>query len=156
MQFKYLTYCSCLLAAIISKSVIADSTLVRTIDFGTIVVLDNSSVQSIEMDRFGAFTFSSGIRPIAIGEAGLIEITDYAPGTTFIVSASITQSGTSSPLISLEHFELYAIDVPSSLVVPGTGIAELRFGGSIRTSGSGSEAFTDTTFTSRVRFTLNF
>lgn len=135
---------------------LADASLVRSINFGTIIVLDNDTVQTVAVDRFGSLSYSSGIRPVALGDAGLIEITGYQPGTNFVVTTSIIQSGSSSEELSSEQFELFLIDAPSNITVAGTGIAEIRFGGSIRTSGNGSEAFTDTSFNTRVRFTINF
>jgi hypothetical protein len=152
------TYCgiASVLLLLQTMPVNADATIVRDINFGTIVILDNDSVQTVSISQLGALSYSSGIRPVALGETGLIEITGYSPGTSFVVSTSIIQANSSSTDISNEQFELFSIDAPTNITVAGTGIAEIPFGASIRTSGSGSESFTDTSFSTRVRFTIEF
>lgn len=153
MRFKLL---------IISTSVLcfthvkAEVTLIESLDFGNVAMVDNDSVQTIAIDRFGNQSVTAGLRFVQFGRPGLIEFTGFAVGSEANVTATIIQPNSSTPVISQENFALTTIDIASTVRIPVSGIAEVPFGGTLSTSGSGSEGFSDTIYTHRVRISIDF
>lgn len=134
----------------------ADVTLIRPLDFGKIAVLDNSTVKTFTMDRFGQVDAPLGTVVLSPGSQGIVEITGYPPGLELNIVASIIQPISSVPVGTGETFTLTNIDIANAIQIPFSGVAQLSFGGTLSTSGSGSVNFTNTLYTHRLRLDINF
>lgn len=128
----------------------------RPINMGTIVVVDNSTVQSLTVDLFGNVIASTGLRIIERGEPGSYVATSLIPNVTYNISVSVQNSTMNPGVASQEYF---TFDIPSydeQVLSDNNGDATIRVGGRIRTSGSGGQGFTDASYVSTVRVTISF
>ncbi|MGB3725131.1 MAG: hypothetical protein WA981_05140 [Glaciecola sp.] len=124
--------------------------------FGTVVVLDNSTVGSIRIDEFGNTTVSTHFAVIDPPRYGEFRLVNFVPNSILFITGGIIQAGTTSPQVSPEQFTLNAVNVRATIRVDADGNAEFRVGGELVTSGSNSLAFGNQTYTSRLSITVDY
>ncbi len=129
---------------------------IRPISFGTVVVLDNSTVGSINIDAIGNVNISNHFAIIAPPLYGEFQLLNYPVNANLFLSGGILQGQSSTPVFSPEQFTLTAVNVLGIVNIGNDGSAIIRAGGRLETSGSGSLSFGDTTYTSRIIITVNF
>jgi hypothetical protein len=143
------------LAGFLSFTSSAETLLVQPLTMGNIVIAANDTPQQITLDEFGTFQFSSGFRIISRGQIGIYRLTDLPPSSTINIIVNVVNTQMTSDTPSMESFDFEIIRQKETVLSDADGEAELRFGGRITTSGSGSVVFTDTDFTSRIRIIIN-
>lgn len=129
---------------------------IRPISFGTVVVLDNTTVGSINIDAIGNVNISTHFAVIEPPLYGEFQLIDYPVNANLFLSGGILQGQTTTPTFSPEQFTLAAVNVPGIVNIGSDGTALIRAGGRMETSGSASLNFGDTTYTSRLIITVNF
>jgi len=129
---------------------------VRPISFGSVVILDNASPGSINIDFLGNVTISTHFGVIETPLYGIFRLVDYPAHANLFLTGGIIQGQTTSIQFSPEQFTLTNVNLPASVRVESDGTVDFRAGGRIVTSGSGSTTFADTTYTSRLIITVNF
>ena len=130
--------------------------VIKDINLGTIVITNNDTVGVLDLSETGNMAFTNHFRIIIPGQPGLIELRDFAWSAELHINAYILQNTTLSDVISPEKFTMTQINVPNSIITEGDGSAELHFGAQIRTSGSGSKRYADTTFSSQIKFAFQY
>jgi hypothetical protein len=143
------------LSVFISFMSSAETLLVQPLTMGNIVIAANDTPQQITLDEFGTFQASSGFRIISRGQIGIYRLTDLPPSSTINIIVNVVNTQMTSDTPSMESFDFEIIRQKETVLSDADGEAELRFGGRITTSGSGSVIFTDTDFTSRIRIIIN-
>lgn len=133
----------------------ADIVPVQLLDFGIIVVANNTSPATLTIDEFENVNASSGIRIISRGQPAIYQITNLTPNTTFTVDVDVINISMNPGVPSLEYFDLSILRVKNTVLSDNLGEATLSFGGQITTSGSGGLEFADATFSSNIRITVN-
>ncbi len=133
----------------------AEALLVQALDMGNIVVANNNTPQQITLDDFGIYQASTGFRVISKGQIGIYRLTGLPPSSTVTILVNVVNSQMRSDIPSLEAFEFEIIRQKETVLTDADGEAELRFGGRITTSGSGSLEFTDSSFKSQIRIITN-
>lgn len=141
--------------ASISFTCPAEILLVQQFNIGNIVVADNDAPQTVTLDQFGTFQATSGFRVISRGQIGIYRLTDLPPSSTINITVNVVNTPMTSDIPSLETFDFEIVRQEETVLSDADGEAELRFGGRITTSGSGSIMFTDTDFTSQIRIIIN-
>jgi hypothetical protein len=132
----------------------ADIFEIQALDFGTIAVTDNSSAESLTIDKFGNTIVSSKLLVVSPPTSGRFLIDNLAPNTGISISMSHNAS-TMTPLISSQEFFTFSLtDYSDYLVADANGEAELLIGGTITTSGSGSLNFAQTDY--RINYRVIF
>lgn len=129
---------------------------VRPINFGTIAIINNTSQQTLNMDRLGNLNVSNGIRIIVPGQPGIYEASGFAGNVELFINAQILNNVMNPGRVSGEYPNLVTLDAPASIRTESDGIAMIYVGGSIQTSASGSVNFVDETYRSTIRITINF
>lgn len=129
---------------------------IQPMSFGSVVILDNSSVQSISIDELGNISYSSGIRIVQPGNPGIIEGLGYPANAQLFVTANVAQGNTNSTVYSPEQFVLSTLHTATSVITESDGSFQLVVGGTLQTSGSGSRNFADTDYSATLTITVNF
>ena len=94
----------------------ADIFEVQALDFGTIAVIDNSSAESLTIDKFGNTTVSSRLLVVSPPMPGRFLIDNLAPNTGISISMSHNAS-TMTPLISSQEFFTFSLTDYSDYLV---------------------------------------
>ncbi|MGQ8367401.1 DUF4402 domain-containing protein [Glaciecola sp. 1036] len=129
---------------------------VTPLSFGSVAVLDNSSVGHIEVDSLGNISISTNFAVLEPPQYGEFRLVDYPVNANLFVTGGIVQAQTTSDAFSPEQFTLTAVNTVSVINIGSDGTALLRVGGRLETSGSGSLVFGDTTYSCRLVITVNY
>lgn len=124
--------------------------------FGTMVILDNSSAGTIEVDELGNTTVSTNFAVVDPPTYGEYQLVGFASNATLFVTTGIVQAQTTTDTHSDEQFTLTAVNVVNSINVDSDGNADFRVGGTLQTSGSGSLNYGDQTYTCRLIITVDY
>lgn len=135
---------------------IAEVRIISSLDFGTVAILDNTTIGFLNINESGGFTSSDHFLVITPSQYGLIELYDYLPGSEVDLTATVIQATSTSPVISPEKFTLTNVNIVDSVLIDSTGVAQVRFGGRLETSGNSSLSFADTQYTHRIQISVNF
>ncbi|NTS75668.1 DUF4402 domain-containing protein [Catenovulum sp. SM1970] len=112
--------------------------LVEPLNFGRIVIADNSAVSEITITQSGYITNTNKIFILEPGNPGEIHFYDYPHYYQLDVSVNIVTPYTyqSGMVTTTEQFELVNIDTANRISVDGTGFARLLIGGTLRSTGN--------------------
>lgn len=152
MKHLILLFC----CAVYSAASLAEIRLIRPLDFGTVVVVDNATVGFLNINQQGGFSASNHFMVISPSQFGIVELYDYYPGSQVDITANVIQSTSTSPVVSPEKFTLTNVYIVNLVSIDPSGIAQVRFGGRLETSGSGRSTFADTQYTHRIQISVNF
>jgi hypothetical protein len=133
----------------------ADIVVSQLLDFGIIVIADNSAPASLAIDEFNIVTADPSFIIISPGQPAIYQITGLTPNTTFTVDVDILNVSMNPGVPSTEVFDLEIVRAGTTVLSDSVGEATLTFGGRITSSGSNGLNFADTTFTSNIRITVN-
>lgn len=128
----------------------------QPLSFGTLVVLDNSTSGSVEIDEVGNVSISNHFATIESPQYGVVQLSGFPPNAELFITPIIMQSQLSADIVSPEQFTLSSINTVSSVVINSDGTDEIRVGGEITTSGSGSMNFADADFSASYSLTFNY
>lgn len=142
--------------ALSSHSVFADIQEVTSLDFGTIVVASNNIQAQVIMDYLGSTNYVGGVYAVTSPTRAEFQLSNFPANQALFITGNSIQSNTNSDIPSSEHFTLSNVSVPNTLTTDAVGSATLYVGGTLRTSGSGSTAYTDTRYTIRYQITVNY
>ncbi len=142
--------------ALFSGQVRSDAVVTQTLNFGVVVVSDNSAAHTYSIDESGNFSISGGFRIITPGNPGAILLTNYPGNIEVFVTGNVITTVLNPGQISQEYFDFVSVNVPATVRTSSLGEEEFTFGGTIQTSGSGSIQFTDAQYSGQLRIDLNF
>ncbi|MDG1120949.1 MAG: DUF4402 domain-containing protein [Glaciecola sp.] len=146
-----------ILASLLPLQVCAsDIEFIQDLDFGDIVVVDNSSPGTISLSYLGQLTVSSHFRIISPSQIGQVLLSNYPVNAELFVDAFVLQPNSSSAQVSPEQFQLTAISHPTSVRTRVDGTAIINLGGTIQTSGSGSLAYSDTDYSISIQIQVQY
>ena len=131
-------------------------TTIEALSFGTIAVLNNDSTSDITISPANNITITNQIRILVPGTRGEFLLTNYPAHIQVSITANIVAAETVSATPPSEQFTLINIDTAPSVTTDGTGIANIYVGGTLRTSGSGSGQYFDSTYTATYELDINF
>ena len=146
---------SILFCFMLASKCMAEAFLIQALDMGNIVVANNDTPQVITLDDFGIYQASTGFRIITRGQIAIYRLTNLPPNSTVRVAVNVVNTRMRANTPSLEAFDFEIVRQKETVLSDDNGEAELRFGGRITTSGSGSLAYTDAAFTSQIRILTN-
>lgn len=150
-------FISLLILSVFSWDAIADDIeFIQDLDFGDIVVVDNSSVGSISLSYLGQRTISNHFRVISPSQVGQVRLSNYPVNAELFVDAFVLQPSSTSVNVSPEQFQLVDIDHPVSVRTRTDGTAIINLGGTIQTSGSSSLAFADTDYSISIQIQVQY
>lgn len=107
-----------------------------TLSFGTVVVRNNNIKGSVTVPRVGHSSSSGGVLIIQPGRPAELVFTDYYPYIELTVTPMLpVTTGVASG--ETEQFVLDKIDLPDFIRTDAAGVAKVKMGGRITTSGNG-------------------
>jgi hypothetical protein len=136
--------------------VLAGTTVVDTLSFGTVAVLDNASASEITVSLTNQVSGTNYIRILIPGHRAEFLLTSYPTHTTVFTTVNVLVAETSSPATESAQFTLVNLETAPSVTTDGTGFATVYVGGTLQTSGSGSGQYFDSTYTATYELDLNF
>ena len=134
----------------------AGTTVIETLSFGTVAVLDNSSTSEVTVTSTNTVSCTNHIRILIPGHRAEFLLTSYPTYTTVFTTVNILSAETTSPATASEQFTLINLEIAPSVTTDGTGFASVYVGGTLRTSGSGSGQYFDSSYTATYELNLNF
>jgi len=140
----------------INSNAFATITEVDDLSFGAIVVLDNTITSEITVDLQGRVTFTNHIRLIDLGHPAHFVLSNYTPYTQLFTSASVVTAETTSNNASSQQFTLINVTTSPTVTTSVAGIAEVFIGGTLQTSGSGTNQYYDQKYTAMILLTVNY
>ncbi|WP_208111416.1 DUF4402 domain-containing protein [Marinomonas balearica] len=136
-------------------STYAEVTESSSLDFGTIVVASNSSVQRLSLSYNGNVSYSSGIYPITEPTRAEFILTGYPNDQRVFLSSSVSTPNSSSTGYTVEQFTLTDLSVPAVITTDSSGSASFYVGGTLTTSGN-SGYYGDTAYSITYRVSINY
>lgn len=133
----------------------AEVTTIQSLNFGTLVVTNNSFRASVIIDPAGNIQVIGGIAVIDAGNNAVYELSNLPPNTIVRPDFQVINSQMIGDINSEETFTLTLLPNQNTLISDTNGTAILTLGGRIDTSGSGSIRFTDTNYESTIQITIN-
>ena len=128
----------------------------QSLNFGSLAILDNHSVQFIKFDYLGNISYSKGLRVIERGHIAIAEIISPRKNALLYITTDIIQPITEANGATDNHFRLTDIYTKPYVHVAANGPTILPIGGRLETSGNGSSNYADVDYNSRFSITVNF
>ncbi len=138
-----------------NQKVFSAITPIQELDFGTIVVVDNSSQSSITITSSGNILPTNKIWVTSEGNPAEFLITGYLPHTTLFTTVNIVSVTTITSGAPTEQFTLIAVETPASIITSGAGEGRVLIGGTLQTTGSGT-AYNNTTYEATYNLDVSF
>lgn len=132
-----------------------DVTLEQSLDFGTIVVIDNDSAGQLSIDRFGNVTISNNFRVIESGQPAVFSFTGLPSFSSPSIVISEVDSQMNPGQFSPETFTFTVTSFDPSARANGNGDALVSVGGTLTLSASGNNAFVDATYEANFRISVD-
>ena len=126
-------------------------TRVQTLSFGTFALRNNNAPHALRVSRTNVVTADSEFAIFTDptrGEYSLSSFPTNTPFTVFIPDTTLTSGGGA-------QFDLGQFTPGSGLTTDGTGNADLRFGATLTTSGTGGN-YTDGSYSGTIDITVNY
>lgn len=139
-----------------AQSIHADTTELRSLDFGSIAILSNNTQEFIRISHTGIVGTSSAVLVITPPTTGEFLLTNFPANKRLHISGQSLLPSSTSTQYSVEQFSLDSIDVPSVIFSDANGSATLPVGGTLVTSGSGNNAYVDTDYRIPYQITINY
>lgn len=121
-----------LIAAPLSASFYIEEPL----SFGTIIIRDNTIPGSVTVPAYGHPSSSGGVLILKPGSPAELIFNDYPPYMELTVTPMLPVE-TSVVTGDTEQFTLGNIDLPKSIITDSKGVAKVKMGGTLETSGAG-------------------
>lgn len=128
----------------------------RSVHFGDIAVVDNSSQGYIDIDRLGNISRTHHFHVLKPGHAGELSLTGFAKSAELFINTQILHRNTIPSNESVESFELLRINIQPVVNTRGDGSALISFGGTIASSGSGYTNYAEATYSSKIRISVQY
>lgn len=135
---------------------VAAFSTIHDLSFGTVAVLNNTSSSEITITLNNQYSVTNHLRVLRPGHRGEYLLSAYPPYTQLFVSANITLTQTASSAGSSEQFTLTSLTTAPSVTTDAAGIATIFVGGTLRTSGSGSGQYFDTSYSVNFDISINY
>lgn len=145
-----------LLLLIFSDFSTAEVTEVSKLDFGKIVLADNNLPYQVIVNRDGESQYIGNIFPISQPERAEFYLTNFPINTIIFITATNIQATSNSKTFSNEQFTLENIDIPKSIVTDPNGTATLYVGGTLQSSGSGSNGYSNTDYSLKYQLEITY
>lgn len=129
---------------------------ISPLNFGTVVIVSNNTPERIILNHSGGVGYTSGIYAVTAPSVAEFMLTNYPPSQLVFISANSIQAQSNSDIYSADQFTLTNVDTPSTLTTDPTGAATLYVGGTLETSGSGTNSYLDTRYTINYQVTINY
>lgn len=131
-------------------------TQVDRLSFGNIVVLDNATPSEITVDTEGKVVYTNDIRIIDLGQPAYFVLSGFPTYTQLFTAVSVLNAETVSSIHNSQQFTLTNVTTAPSVTTNATGVAEIIIGGTLQTSGSGTNAYYDDTYTATLQLTISY
>jgi hypothetical protein len=129
---------------------------ISPLDFGSIVVADNNSSQRISINYTGSISSTTGIYIVTPPATGEFLLTNYPSEQQVFITARSIQAQSNSDIYTADQFTLTDVDVPSVITTDPAGSATLYVGGTLETSGSGINSYTNTQYRITYQISVNY
>lgn len=137
----------------VSAGVIIENKL----SFGTVVVTDNSTISNVTVNLSDGKTLSTNKMLILVpGQLAEFTLINFTPYSLLNISANILSSETSSDTGSLSQFSLTNLTIESTVTVDNSGMATLFMGGTLSTSGNGTNSYISTNYHSTYNIVISY
>tara|TARA_Y100000310_G_C20608458_1_gene776765 strand:- start:546 stop:1013 length:468 start_codon:yes stop_codon:yes gene_type:complete len=147
---------SLLFVCLISINSKGEVTEITELNFGTIAIASNNTHSQIIVRYSGEYEYNGNIYQISPPSPAEFLITNHPTNTVIFITKSNIQTTTNSQFFSGDQFTLQDIDLPNSVVTDANGSASFFVGGTLQTSGSGSNRYTDTKYFLQYSIDLNY
>jgi len=151
--FRYILFSSSLA---IHPYALGTVTQVDKLSFGNIVVLDNSTISEITVSTQGKVTYTNDIRIIDLGHPAYFVLSEFTTYTQLFTVASVLTAESVSSYSGSQQFTLTNLTTASSVTTNATGIAEVIIGGTLQSSGSGTNMYYDDTYISTLQLIISY
>jgi hypothetical protein len=160
-MYKYMNYFikfSLTMSALLTSIAIVAQTLEQTepLNLGTIAILDNSIVGTININKDAFVRTTGGVRVLTFGTPAIFEAKGFDNNRRLYITVQANQSGTVTSEVSAEQFAVQSYDASDYITTDSQGNAEFSVGAIFATSGSGSKNFRDTVFSATYTVTINY
>ncbi|MDT0582881.1 MULTISPECIES: hypothetical protein [Alteromonadaceae] len=129
---------------------------IQALDLGTVAVLDNSTVGTIEIDLDSFTRTSGGVRLLQVGQPAIMRAQGFDPERRLYITVQANQGGTVTDQVSQEQFVVQRYDAEEFVITDESGNVDFVVGGVFATSGSGGTNFRDTVFRAQYTVTVNY
>jgi hypothetical protein len=129
---------------------------IQALNFGTVVVASNSSVNTISIDKEGNYRITGDVYVIEAGEPAIFEASGFLGNQQLNITITSGQSATSTVEFSPEQFSVQEYKSEDLVKTNATGSATFFVGGVFTTSGNGSTNFRDSEYNANYTVTINF
>ncbi|PKF61169.1 hypothetical protein CW745_11075 [Psychromonas sp. psych-6C06] len=121
------------------------------------MVTDNSSVSSVTVNLVDGKTLSNNkLRVLVPGQLGEFTLIDFPPYTQLYINAVILSSETTSDDYSPSQFTLDNITTLPTITVNESGIATLFIGGTLSTSGDGTNQYINSNYDGIYNISISY
>ncbi len=148
-------FVSLFLYLVLTQNVLSAITPIQELDFGTIVVVDNSSQSTITITSSGNILPTNKIWVTSEGTPAEFLITGYLPHTSLFTTVNIVSAITATLGAPTEQFTLTAVETPAGIITNGVGEGRVLVGGTLQTTGS-STAYNNTTYQATYNLDVSF
>lgn len=139
-----------------SDPVIADVVEARSLSFGSIAIISNNSQEFVRISHTGNVSTSTHVMVVTPPITGEFILSNFPANQRLSISGQAILPSSISSQYSSEQFSLTDVDVPSAIFSDTSGSAILPIGGTLSTSGSGSNSYIDTDYTIRYQISINY
>lgn len=126
----------------------ADFVVVQNIHFGEFIIQDNYKPHILTVNPDGSYTHASNFLQISPPKPGIYQVDELAPNSVISVIATQTQRlNGGNNFFTMHNFQINHSNVD------GAGLAEIRLGASVATSGNGS-GYTQDTYSGQIQIQI--
>lgn len=143
-------------ALLLNQNASGDIIEVSPLDFGTIVISQNSIASQINVGFNGIIGYSHGMYGVSEATPGEYLLSNFPASQPLFITATSLQTTTNSDITSSDQFTLESVNVPSVLTTDASGNATLYVGGTLQTSADGSNNYVNTRYTIRYQISVNY
>ena len=131
--------------------------LEQALDFGTIVIIDNSAVGTISVTPSGKIDFSRHFRVLTLGHAAEFTLSQYPSYKMLSIGAAVMQAQTQvASGLGTQQFTLVSVKTDTSVVTDSNGMASVFIGGTLQSSGDPRGHYIDTEYQARLLMTIDY
>ena len=126
---------------------------VQALNFGSVVVIDNSAQYDITVNTDGSYSHGAGFIEITPPQEGIYDIGNILPAGTAVTSVTVTQD---APLSAgVYNFQVVNLTETHTNPSDGSGVVRVWVGGTARSSGT-TAPYPDNVYTGTITIQVNF
>ncbi len=127
---------------------------IQALDFGSVVVIDNSAQYDITVNTDGSYSHDAGgFIEITPPQEGIYDVDNVLPAGTAVTSVTVTQD---VPLTAgVNNFQVVNFTTTNTSPSDGSGVVRVTVGATARSSGT-TAPYPDNTYTGTITIQVNF